>query len=218
MSDKKKFTIEVEMEERWIIPFLSMLDRIQWDGNVGHSEIVGIYADGDGDFRPKFKVNGEIKVDGINYNINYPLPKLKALYDSMIFDADYDVTDKETFDKDCEYWKQIRRNNMDKLRWEKNNDIEWDRLTQSYRTNIYYCWRTEDLSVAEFYEKEKGKFHYIIHGNCGDRWEYDLEENSRDIEIVKERLEKLVRQTFSNELEFLTNRANFYKEMFDKMN
>lgn len=51
---KKKFTIEVEMEERWIDYFMSMLNRMEHLGNLGASRTVSIYSDGDGDFRPKF--------------------------------------------------------------------------------------------------------------------------------------------------------------------
>ena len=52
---KKKFTIEVEMEERWIDCFMSMLDRMERLGRLGSSRTVSIFSDGDGDFRPKFK-------------------------------------------------------------------------------------------------------------------------------------------------------------------
>lgn len=52
---KKTFTIVCEMEARWIPYFLGMLERMQRNGNIGHSEEVGIYSDGDADFRPKFK-------------------------------------------------------------------------------------------------------------------------------------------------------------------
>ena len=54
-GDKMKFTIEVEMKDRWVPHFLSMLKYMQSLGSLGGSREVGIYADGDGDFRPKFK-------------------------------------------------------------------------------------------------------------------------------------------------------------------
>ena len=54
---EKTFTIKVTMEERWIPHFLNMLDAMQENGAVGHSGVVGMYADGDGDFRPKFHVD-----------------------------------------------------------------------------------------------------------------------------------------------------------------
>ena len=54
--EKRKFTIECEVPERWVNDFCAMLNSIQSFGNLGHSGIVGIYADGDGDFRPKFNI------------------------------------------------------------------------------------------------------------------------------------------------------------------
>lgn len=53
----KKFTIEVEMDERWINNFCSMLSQMEYLGDIGASRTVGLYSDGDGDFRPKFKIN-----------------------------------------------------------------------------------------------------------------------------------------------------------------
>ena len=32
---KKKFTIEVEMEERWVNEFMSMLDKMEYLGDLG---------------------------------------------------------------------------------------------------------------------------------------------------------------------------------------
>jgi len=55
----KKFTINVEMEERWVVHFMSMLAEMESLGNMGSSTIVGMYADGDGDFRPKFETDIE---------------------------------------------------------------------------------------------------------------------------------------------------------------
>ena len=49
-----RFTINVEMSERWIPQFLAMLKTMQTYGNLGCSRTVAIYSDGDGDFRPKF--------------------------------------------------------------------------------------------------------------------------------------------------------------------
>lgn len=54
---EKTFTIEATMEERWIPQFLNMLGAMQENGAIGHSGVVGMYADGDGDFRPKFRVD-----------------------------------------------------------------------------------------------------------------------------------------------------------------
>lgn len=58
---KKEFNIKVEMEERWINDFCSMLKEMENFGNLGKSKIIGIYSDGDGDFRPKFNIDTEFK-------------------------------------------------------------------------------------------------------------------------------------------------------------
>lgn len=50
-----KFTIKVEMQDRWVPHFLAMLSYMQRLGGIGSSRKVCFYADGDGDFRPKFK-------------------------------------------------------------------------------------------------------------------------------------------------------------------
>ena len=55
MANKVKFTIECEMEERWKDYFLSFLKTMEFYGQAGHSELLGFYVDGDGDFRPKFE-------------------------------------------------------------------------------------------------------------------------------------------------------------------
>lgn len=54
---KRTFNIEVTMEERWIDYFCSMLRYMEHCGDIGHSEILMFYSDGDGDFRPKFKID-----------------------------------------------------------------------------------------------------------------------------------------------------------------
>lgn len=54
--EKRKFIIECEVPERWVNDFCAMLNSIQSFGSIGHSGVVGIYADGDGDFRPKFNI------------------------------------------------------------------------------------------------------------------------------------------------------------------
>ena len=51
---EKTFNITCKMEERWIASFIKMLDSMSYCGSIGHSEFVGLYADGDGDFQPKF--------------------------------------------------------------------------------------------------------------------------------------------------------------------
>ena len=50
-----KFTVTVEMKDRWVPHFLGMLKRMQQLGGLGSSRHVVLFSDGDGDFRPKFK-------------------------------------------------------------------------------------------------------------------------------------------------------------------
>ena len=54
-----KFFIECEMEDRWVDDFCSMLKYMEHCGKMGHSDWVALYADGDGDFRPKFDIKTE---------------------------------------------------------------------------------------------------------------------------------------------------------------
>ena len=70
----KKFTIEVEMDERWVDDFCSMLSQMEYLGNIGSSRTVGLYSDGDGDFRPTF-------------DFNIPFEKVEAKSDCV--DAEY---------------------------------------------------------------------------------------------------------------------------------
>ena len=57
-NEQVEFTVTCRMRRRWARAFLSMLKYMQWCGNAGHSSYVGLYADGDGDFRPKFTESG----------------------------------------------------------------------------------------------------------------------------------------------------------------
>lgn len=63
ISDTKKFTIEVEMKDRWIPHFLAMLSTMQRYGSAGMSRNVTFCVDGDGDFRPKFKWDDSLTND-----------------------------------------------------------------------------------------------------------------------------------------------------------
>ena len=57
-----KFTIECEMNDRWVSTFLGMLKHMEKLGRGGSSRIVAIYSDGDGSFRPKFKWDSSLPV------------------------------------------------------------------------------------------------------------------------------------------------------------
>ena len=71
MADKT-FTIKVTMNERWIDDFCSMLHWMQSCGNLGHSSLVGFYADGDGDFRPQFEIGTEYQKKKGVWNVENP--------------------------------------------------------------------------------------------------------------------------------------------------
>ena len=43
-----KFTVECDMPERWVNDFCSFLKHLEHNGKIGHSALVGFYADGDG--------------------------------------------------------------------------------------------------------------------------------------------------------------------------
>lgn len=64
----KRFHIDVDMEERWIPYFCSMLKKMEYNGNIGHSQIERFYSDGDGDFRPKF-----------NFDVDFEQQKPKTM-------------------------------------------------------------------------------------------------------------------------------------------
>lgn len=49
-----QFSIWCVMKDRWVPHFLAALKYMQQLGNLGGSRMVSLYADGDGDFQPKF--------------------------------------------------------------------------------------------------------------------------------------------------------------------
>ena len=61
-SEEITFTIECKMRERWVPHFMSMLKYMEQLGGLGSSRTVGIYSDGDGDFRPKFNFSIDSEV------------------------------------------------------------------------------------------------------------------------------------------------------------
>lgn len=84
MNDYIEFNIKVQMKKRWVNDFCSMLKWMESCGNLGHSSIVGFYADGDGDFRPKFEFDCEYeKSEGFwSKDQDRKLPKLEVLFDA----------------------------------------------------------------------------------------------------------------------------------------
>lgn len=107
-----KFTIECEMKDRWVSPFLSMLKNIEHNGEIGHSEFVGIYSDGDGDFRPKFNTD-------ISFAVFHPYPDNEYQMNNIKFyDADYNVSEEQ-------YEKHLEEERLDRynLKLERNKKL-----------------------------------------------------------------------------------------------
>lgn len=82
MENNVTFNIKVTMKERWVNDFCSMLKWMEKCGNVGHSSIVGFYSDGDGDFRPKFEIDREFKINNGYRRKDKELPNIEVLYDA----------------------------------------------------------------------------------------------------------------------------------------
>lgn len=54
-TDDVTFTVKVTMRARWVPHFMGMLSYMQRLGSMGSSRKVTFFADGDGDFRPRFQ-------------------------------------------------------------------------------------------------------------------------------------------------------------------
>ena len=52
-----KFNLECTMKKRWVPHFLGMVYAMEVLGDIVSSRKVTLYSDGDGDFRPKFKID-----------------------------------------------------------------------------------------------------------------------------------------------------------------
>ena len=63
MTKNETFVIECTMNDRWIPHFISALKYMEYCGNIGKSREVSIFADGDGNFQPKFKFPNHVKND-----------------------------------------------------------------------------------------------------------------------------------------------------------
>ena len=79
---EKTITIKVTMNERWIDDFCSMLNYMQFCGNVGHSSIVAFYADGDGDFRPTFEIDTDYNKTEGYWSKDKDLPTPEVIFDA----------------------------------------------------------------------------------------------------------------------------------------
>ena len=74
-----QFTIHCTMKRRWASQFIGMLKQMQHLGSIGSSRKVTFYADGDGDFRPKFECE--------NKTINVAAPTHLYSSGETVFDA-----------------------------------------------------------------------------------------------------------------------------------
>lgn len=61
MGPDKTITIEATMPERWVPHFVGMLNMMQYLGSIGSSRTVALFADGDGDFQPRFEISPEVE-------------------------------------------------------------------------------------------------------------------------------------------------------------
>ena len=57
-----RLTIIADIPDRWVPTFLGFLDRLRYCGSVGMSRNTTIYADGDGDFQPKFDITSDCEL------------------------------------------------------------------------------------------------------------------------------------------------------------
>lgn len=78
-----KLTINVEMEDRWVPHFLSMLKEMEFNGKVGRSRLIAFYSDGDGDFHPKFEFSCPFEqVDKVKLDKEFAWKYLNDFYDA----------------------------------------------------------------------------------------------------------------------------------------
>lgn len=78
-TEEVEFVVKCKMNKSCANEFLSFLATLSDNGKIGHSELIGFYSDGDGDFRPKFETN-------IKYNRKKPI-KSRELDSINFFDA-----------------------------------------------------------------------------------------------------------------------------------
>ena len=113
------FTVTCTMKRRWIQPFMSMLKYMEYCGKVGHSSDVGLFADGDGDFRPTFKAEGE----GADVK-QYSRPRSTDYgWDEVTFDADC-YPEQIAYVLDGEGGKHM--NEEDLKKWERLRKDGWE--------------------------------------------------------------------------------------------
>lgn len=56
--DDVTLNVSIKLPKHFAPELIAMLERIDHNGRIGHSEWVAIYSDGDGAFRPQIKITG----------------------------------------------------------------------------------------------------------------------------------------------------------------
>lgn len=84
-----RINIQAEMKDRWVNTFLSFLKCLEYNGNLGHTGVVGIMSDGDGDFRPKFKFDTEYKHEPGVWEHDLEEKAFRPGTLEVLFDADF---------------------------------------------------------------------------------------------------------------------------------
>ena len=99
-----ELNLKFKIHPRWVKQFIGFLEYVEANSSVGHSSLVGFYADGDGDFRFRWKFaddDGEsinkkvakyfrkVRPDLIDDNCNTenPLNPLPDAVPEVLFDA-----------------------------------------------------------------------------------------------------------------------------------
>jgi hypothetical protein len=80
-----KFTIDCDMTNRWVEPFLGMLCYMELCSRIGHSCTIGFFADGDGDFKCNFNDNfpqDKIDINRSTYNLYKSYAEPERIYDA----------------------------------------------------------------------------------------------------------------------------------------
>ena len=69
--ERNKIKVEIEVEEKWIPYLIKFFKDMESFGKIGHSELIGFYADGDGTFHPKFTFDKDIDTDSVDAKQSY---------------------------------------------------------------------------------------------------------------------------------------------------
>lgn len=87
-QDKKLEIVIDNLTEAQAIAIEEMLAIWQSLGNIGSSRYVAFFADGDGNFHPQVKINGERPVHKSEEILGYPVSERKMDYSTYWIDFD----------------------------------------------------------------------------------------------------------------------------------